>query len=225
MHTTPGKNPPTLRDLPAKQHFMLRPMEKSDADYMADWYQQVEDVSIFDRQVPMPINHDEVLKIISTIISDREKEKCAWYIAESEKNEPVGMCGLESISLLHGNAILPVFVAKAWRHSGIGMRMACIMIDLAFNQLRLHRIATVYRADNKASEILTARCGFREEGIARQAWFSEGRHYDLVNVGLLADEWAEKRVELHNGMNPAISASLGPRPSEKWIWPNTARLD
>lgn len=225
MPTTPGKKTPTLKKLLTKQHFTLRPMEKSDADCMADWYQQVEDVSIFDRQVPMPINHAEVSKIIEDIISDREKEKCAWYIAESGEKESVGMCGLESISLVHGNAILPVFVAKKWRHTGIGMRMACIMIDLAFNQLRLHRIATVYRADNKASEILTARCGFRKEGIARQAWFSQGEHYDLVNVGLLANEWPEKRVELQNGMNPAISASLGPRPSEKWIWPNTASLD
>ena len=225
MQNTPDTNKTVPGDVVTKQHFVLRPMEKSDADCMADWYQQVEDVSIFDRQVPMPINHNEVSKIIDAIVSDREKERCAWYIAETEQNEPVGMCGLESISLLHGNAILPVFVAKAWRRTGVGMRMACIMIDLAFYQLRLHRIATVYRADNKASEILTKRCGFKPEGVAKEAWFSHGRHYDLVNVGLLADDWAEKRVELQNEMNPAISASLGPRPSEKWIWPNTASLD
>jgi len=60
----------------ANQNFRMRPMEISDATALADWYQQIEDISIFDRQIPVPINHAEVVRLAETIVSDREKEKC-----------------------------------------------------------------------------------------------------------------------------------------------------
>lgn len=219
MNTITANHQSSLQDSAIRQHYVLRPMEKADADLVARWYQHLEDISIFDRQVPVPINHAEVTKLIDTIVSDRDKEKCVWYIAESAQGDAVGMCGLEAISLLHGHAILPAFVDEKWRKTGVGVRMACLMIDLAFKQLRLHRVSTVYRSDNKASKALIKRCGFKDEGVARQAWFSQGKYYDLINVGLLADEWEKNRVKLRSELNPSVTVSLGPRPSEKWIWP------
>lgn len=196
-------------------------MEVSDATAVSDWYQQIEDISIFDRQVPVPINQVEVTKLIETIVSDREKEKCLWFMVENSEGEAVGMTGLEGISTLHGNAIIPVFVAEPWRGTGVGIRMVCMILDLAFRQLRLHRISTVCRSDNQASRAIAKRCGFTEEGVSRQAWFNQGRFFDLVNIGLLADEWEKARVELTNTLDSAVTIELGPRPTETWIWPRS----
>ena len=149
-----------------QRRFRMRPIEVLDADVVAGWYQQIEDVSIFDRQLPLPINHSEVIALVKSLAADQEKEKCRWFIAETMEGEAVGMAGLEAINLLHGNAIMPVFIAEPWRRSGVGIRMACLIIDLAFKQLRLHRVATLYRADNAASNALLSRLGFKQIGFA-----------------------------------------------------------
>ena len=114
---------------------------------------------------------------------------------------------------------MPLFIAEPWRRSGVGIRMACMMIDLAFKQLRLHRVATVYRADNVATEKLVNRLGFKQEGISRQCWFSHGQYFDLMNVGVLEDEWEQTRVKLRAELNPDVTVELGPRSSEIWSWP------
>jgi len=202
-------------------HFLMRPMELGDAETMADWYQQVEDVSIFDRQSPVPLNAVEVSNIVENIIADQRKERCVWYVVENEQGTLVAMSGLEMINSLHGNAIIPAFVAADWRRTGVGIRMCCMMLDLAFRQLRLHRIGSLYRSDNGATAALIERCGLKKEGVSRQAWFSNGRYHDLVNVGILADEWESTRLELLGSLNPAVTVSLGPRPSDQWVWPAT----
>jgi RimJ/RimL family protein N-acetyltransferase len=202
-----------------QRRFRMRPIEVLDADIVAGWYQQIEDVSIFDRQLPLPINHSEVIALVKALAADQEKEKCRWFIAETIEGEAVGMAGLEAINLLHGNAIMPVFIAEPWRRSGVGIRMACLIIDLAFKQLRLHRVATLYRADNAASNALLSRLGFKQEGISRQSWFSQGQYFDQLNVGVLENEWEQVRLKLRAKLSPAVTVELGPRPSTIWSWP------
>jgi len=202
-----------------RRRFRMRPIEVSDADIIADWYQLIEDVSIFDRQIPLPINHAEVITLVKSLAADQEKEKCRWFIAETIEGEAVGMAGLEAINMLHGNAIMPVFVAEPWRRSGVGIRMACLIIDLAFKQLRLHRVATIYRADNAASDALLSRLGFKQEGVSRQSWFSQGQYFDQLNVGVLENEWEQARLILRAELSPAVTVELGPRPSAIWSWP------
>jgi RimJ/RimL family protein N-acetyltransferase len=208
------------QDTPENQRrYSMRPIEVADANVVADWYQKIEDVSIFDRQVPLPINHVEVVTLLESLVADQVKEKCRWFITETIEGKAVGMTGLEAINMLHGNAIMPVFIAEPWRRSGVGIRMACMMIDLAFKQLRLHRVATVYRADNTASAELLSRLGFKPEGISRQSWFGLGQHFDLMNVGVLVDEWEQTRLKLRTELDPAVSVELGPGSSEIWCWP------
>jgi len=208
-----------LSALSGKNSFRMRPIEISDAEAVAPWYQQLDDVSIFDRQIPLPINGQDVLTLIKTLVSDQEKNKCRWFITENANGEAVGMAGLESINLLHGHAILPVFIAEPWRRYGIGIRMACMMIDLAFRQLRLNRVVTIHRADNTASEELLNRLGFTKEGTSRQSWFSQGKYFDLMNVAVLVDEWNLARVRLLSELNPDVVVELGPRHSANWCWP------
>ena len=209
-------------NMDTQHHFRMRPFEVSEADIIAQWYHQVEDVSIFDRQVPVPINHAEVDQLVKSLVTDQSNGKCRWFLIEANDGEAVGMVALEAINMLHGHAILPVFIAEPWRRYGIGIRCAGMMIDLAFKQLRLNRVTTVYRSDNAASSMMISRLGFKHEGTSRQAWFSQGQYYDLINVGLLAGEWERIRPTLRAELNPSVNVELGPIPSQLWSWPGSA---
>lgn len=199
----------------------MRPIEVSDADDVAHWFQQIEDVSIFDRQLPLPVNHAGVSEYFKLLLSDQKKKKCRWFVTETLQGASVGMTGLEQINMLHGNAILPLFVAKPFRRTGVGIRMASLMIDLAFKQLRLHRIATLYRADNVASEILLKRLGFTNEGTARQSWFSQGKHFDVINAAILKEEWNLARAILRKELDTGITVTLGQSQDTSWRWPGS----
>ena len=201
------------------QGYKMRPIEVTDADTIAEWFQQLEDVSIFDRQAPLPLNQTEVIALVESQIADQEKDKCKWFVTEDKLGKVVGMTGLEGINMLHGHAILPLFIAAPWRRTGVGVRMACMMIDLAFNQLRLHRVATVHRADNAPSKALLCRLGFSEEGIARQAWYSQGCHFDVMNVGLIKEDWLKVRIQLQQELSQSVVVKLGPDASTDWCWP------
>ncbi len=211
-----GQQAPTTHEI-----FRMRPIEVSDAETVAEWYQQIEDVSIFDRQNPLPISHADVLAQIKSMVADQEKEKCRWFVAETIGGKAIGMTGLEGISQLHGHAILPLFIETSWRRSGVGIRMACMMIDLAFKQLRLHRVATIYRADNTSSEAVLSRLGFKPEGVSRQAWFSQGKYFDIINVGLLLEEWEQARKVLRTQLSSNVTVELGSRATVAWRWPET----
>ncbi|MFT6302059.1 MAG: RimJ/RimL family protein N-acetyltransferase [Pseudomonadales bacterium] len=197
----------------------MRPIEITDANSIADWFQQLEDISIFDRQLPLPQNHTEVTTLVESLITDQEKEKCKWFITENKDGTAVGVTGLENINMLHGHATLPMFIAAPWRRSGLGVRMASMMIDLAFKQLRLHRIATMHRADNAPSQALLSRLGFKQEGIARQSWFAQGNHFDLINAGLLKEDWLKVRIQLLQELSHSVVVNLGPNASTDWCWP------
>lgn len=197
----------------------MRPIEESDSELIADWFRQIEDVSIFDRQMPLPLNHADVVTLVGSLVADQKKEKCRWFLTESADGIPVGMVGLELINMLHGHALMPLFVAQSWRRKGVGVRMACMMIDLAFKQLRLNRITTIFRADNTSSRDLLTRLGFQQEGISRQAWFSQGTFYDLMNLGLLVDDWNKAKERLGAELSPSLVVELGPRATTLWRWP------
>ena len=117
--------------------------------------------------------------------------KAFWYVAENEAKQPMGICGLQGINYIHGDAVTPIFVAKDFRNKGLAMLLMNAMINLAFSSLRLNRLSTMYRADNEASKKLCQLLGFTIEGKIRQGWYSGGRYGDIVMVGLLKSEWAE----------------------------------
>jgi RimJ/RimL family protein N-acetyltransferase len=97
--------------------------------------------------------------------------------------------------------------------------MAGMMIDLAFKQLRLQRVETVHRTDNTPSEALLRRLGFKQEGIARQAWFAGGDYFDLMNLGILKEEWLNVRIQLLQELSQSVAVQLGPTASSDWRWP------
>jgi len=67
------------------------------------------------------------------------------------------------------------------------MRLVCA---IGFQQLDLHRIELWVHAGNDRAMHVYRKVGFTVEGIAREAFFRDGRRVDLLLMGLLATEFA-----------------------------------
>ncbi len=175
------------------KNFRFRPMELDDVAKIADWFLDFGDVAFFDRALPIPVNIDSLRESWRASLGYSVTPDAYWTIADGPDGNPAGVVGLHSINYIHGDAVLPAFVAKPFRGSGLATAMKASLIDMAFNRVGLHRLTTFYREDNAPTERALQKVGFKPEGRFREGWFANGRHYDMVIVGLLASEWAAER--------------------------------
>lgn len=175
---------------------LLRPMGLSDLERIAPWFSDFDDISLFDRNLPIPVNPEYVLEKWKLTLGYSDPPRAFWFLAEDAENVPVGICGLHSINYIHGDAIIPTFVSKKLRGSAISTGMSACVLDLAFDHLRLRRLTTFFREDHPVSKNITERLGFVEEGRLREAWYSEGTHKDVVQIGLLKADWFDIRDQL-----------------------------
>ncbi|WP_367647638.1 GNAT family N-acetyltransferase [Ruegeria arenilitoris] len=199
--------------------FKLRPMERSDLDSVLPWFQDVEDLARFDRTTRVPLNQAHAESWWKDAFAAPDASRQSWFVIETVAGETVGLAGLDSISNINRDAVVAVFVDKATRRSGVGIRAAALLMDLGFRQLGLNRITSYYRADNHNSRDLVAKIGCQIEGTMRQAWFAEGQFHDMVVVGILRDDWMVHREVLGQELDAKTVVSLGPTDCTAWSWP------
>jgi RimJ/RimL family protein N-acetyltransferase len=196
----------------------MSPLEPSCLQEISRWLSDLDDLSLFDRESRMPIGPD---MLRSGLVSADEKgvPDKHWFSIKHRDKKLVGMIGLEKLSLVNRDGVVPMFVSKPFRGRGIGIRSLALLMDVAFRQFGLQRLTSYLRADNEASRALTERAGFRQEGRLRQAWFSDGRHHDMLVIGILRQEWLERRAALADELDPRTVVTFGGDISGEWSWP------
>ena len=205
----------------ASTTYCLRPMSLDDVPTIARWFEHLADLCLFDRGCAMPVNEAAVSASWAEVLKGPEPAKAYWYALESDQGDVVAIIGLDNINYIHGDAIIAIYVATHLRKTGIGSRAMAMVVDMAFNQLRLNRLTSYLREDNQASQKLTEKVGFTQEGLIRQGWFASGKHFDIVAIGLLREEWSEHRKALIGKLDNSIEMSLGRSPDSARKWPES----
>ncbi|MEP3279445.1 MAG: GNAT family protein [Stappiaceae bacterium] len=177
-----------------RQKILFRPMNEADLDALVHWFADFDDVALFERRLPVPLSRESAIANWKSVLQHSDPPTSHWFILEDANAKPVGLCGLQSINYIHGDAIIPLFVAKQHRRKGLAAGMILTLIALAFEQLRLHRVSTIYRSNNMATQKLVASAGFTEEGRIREGWYADGEHHDTIHVGLLKSEWSDRKL-------------------------------
>jgi len=191
--------------------FSLKPMGMADVDRIADWFVDFEDVALFERNLPVPVSPEYVRETWKTALEYADPPRALWFIAEDANNEPAGVCGMQSINYIHGDAVMPVFIGTKMRRQGLAVAIAISVIDLAFFKMRLHRVTTFFREDNAATRAVTTKLGFVEEGRLREASYSDGVHKDLIQVGLLKSDWLSVRKSITDSLEKSGRIAINMR--------------
>jgi RimJ/RimL family protein N-acetyltransferase len=79
------------------------------------------------------------------------------------------------------------------QRQGYGREALSLLLRYAFDELNLYRLTAVIPEYNLPALSLFTGFGFVEEVRRRQALERDSRRWDLVQLGLLAEEWKEKR--------------------------------
>lgn len=190
--------------------YRMRPLSSKDIAALAAWFENANDLTIFDRNGPIPVGPEALEAIWRANLDDQTPRASYWFAIDDASEDVVGLAGLQSINYLHGDAVIPVFLSPMVRRIGLGVRTTAHLIDLAFDQLRLHRLTSYYRADNLASKQLTEKLGFVTEGYLRNAWYSRGQHFDVTIIGILKEEWINTRSAFFDSLDPTTVVLEGP---------------
>jgi RimJ/RimL family protein N-acetyltransferase len=202
--------------------FYMRPMTMDDVPTIAGWFEQLADHSLFDSRAGLPANAASIEKDWQKSINGAEPRTSFWFSVDDAQSNLAAIVGLENVSYINGDGVLPLILASQERSKGLGIRIVAMVLDMAFDQLRLNRVTTFYRADNAASAKLINGIGFVEEGRMRQARYAGGHYHDQIFVGMLAQEWPEHRANLVQSLNSAVDLHFGRAGQKPKAWP--ARL-
>lgn len=113
-------------------------------------------------------------------------ESYPFFILTNHGNKLAGGVTLSNIRRgVSQAASVGYWVGESFARQGIMSEGLNLTLDYAFKMLNLHRVEAACLPHNAASRGLLEKCGFREEGLARQYLCINGRWQDHVTYGIL----------------------------------------
>lgn len=131
------------------------------------------------------------------------------YLVLDEEERPIGLASYWVPNPRFArSAELGVYLGERdlWR-KGYGTDAVITLLKMLFHQLGMHRVGFATGSHNFRVKAAMEKYGVRVEGVIREDRFMDGRFYDTVRMGVLADEldailerWTqdmESRLRIH----------------------------
>jgi ribosomal-protein-serine acetyltransferase len=101
----------------------------------------------------------------------------------------VGSIGYHPIDWQTRSVVIGYWLAEKYAGRGIVTRCCRVLIDYAFREYGLNKVAIPAATKNGRSRAIPERLGFKREGIVRDAEWLYDRFVDHVVYSVLAREW------------------------------------
>jgi ribosomal-protein-serine acetyltransferase len=119
-------------------------------------------------------------------------ENKGFAIAIWFKGEMAGQIEYNYIDWANRKTEIGYWLGASFQGKGLVTKSCRVLIDHAFNELKLNRVEMHCAVENYKSRKIPENLGFKEEGVIRQAGWHHDRFVDFVVFGLLAGEWENK---------------------------------
>jgi RimJ/RimL family protein N-acetyltransferase len=138
-----------------------------------------------------PYSREQALTYIRE--NQRTDRRLVLAIVRKEDAAHIGNITLDSIDYISRSAALAIIVGdkSAWG-KGYGREAARLICEHGFLTLNLRRISAGTFDDNAGFRRIAQYLGMVEEGRRRQAAFKLGRYVDIVEFGLLREEFLRR---------------------------------
>jgi len=124
---------------------------------------------------------------------EKEKDLHFFIIRTLADDRPIGMIDLSGFNWTARHAWVGIGLGeREFWGKGYGTDAMRILLRYAFDELNLNRINLNVFEYNQRAQKSYLKCGFVEEGRARQAMLRDGKRWDIVFMGILKSEWQEK---------------------------------
>ena len=133
------------------------------------------------------ITKNEICSFVKSYIESNDKY---LFFILSQDNSIIGETVINEIDFYHKHANFRIAIFKDnYRNQGLGawaIKQACAF---AFNNLMLHRLSLEVFSFNLRAKAAYIKCGFKQEGVLREAIKSENGYNDIILMSILSHEW------------------------------------
>lgn len=155
------------------------------------WYQDPE-VARLTRYQDGPMKADEIERFFT--MRAMGPDSLAMGIHIKETGMLIGSCAFSQLDADNGSVLFHITIGEhaAWG-KGYGSEATALMVEHAFSNLGLHRVALTVFAFNERAIRAYKRVGFVVEGVAREAIWRDGRWWDEIHMSVLEPDWRTAR--------------------------------
>ena len=172
----------------SSERLLLRQPTRADAEAVFRMFTDTEVLRYYN--VDLMLTKDEAVALLE---SRRRRYEMGygirWGIYLREQHQYIGSCGFEVIHRPWQYAEIGYELARPYWGCGYMTEALRTMIRYGLESLDLHRVEAQVEPPNEPSKAVLRRLGFREEGIARERGYWRRGFHDLVQFGLLKDEF------------------------------------
>lgn len=189
------------------ERFYVRPFTREDAkgNYKNWWTDQ--DVCKYSSHGLFPMYSAELEKFLNSLESNSKivwaiivkgeqkltKDDCYTGYQYKDGSIHIGNISLDRIDWVNRSAEFSVIIGeKDYWNKGYTTEAAKFLFHHAFNKLNLGRIWTGMAASNIGMIRVAEKLGMLEEGRRKSAVFLEGEYVDVIEFGILREEWNQK---------------------------------
>jgi diamine N-acetyltransferase len=171
----------------------LRPAERTDIPLFVRWLSDARTTRNLAFRSPLGIALEE--QWFDDLLQHHGRDRWHFVICLLGDGRPVGSLDLHAIDYTSGGAGLGIQVGDPGdRSKGYGADALGVLLDFAFDQLRLERVWLDVYASNPDARRLYERVGFVHEATFRHGVYRGGRYDDVDRLAILRSEWPERRT-------------------------------
>lgn len=161
----------------------LRTVEENDLEFIRDGVNHPDVRSLVGQSFPTNIPQEE------KFFDEANENDDVIQVLITAQNDRIGFMEFDPIDRETGTAELAFWVLPEYQREGYAREAAELMLEYAFNELRMHKVsANVYEFNEPSMEFLKD-IGFTQEGVLRENAFVGGEYHDTYYFGILEREW------------------------------------
>ena len=174
------------------------------------WYRDPE-VSRLTRYRTEPMSPQEVERYFRARVLGGDTLSYAIHLLGNDRL--IGSATFSQLDLANGSVTYHITIGErdCWG-LGYGTEATELMLELAFEQLGLHRVALAVFEFNPRAIRSYEKAGFLIEGRLRGTILRDGRHWDEISMSILEPEWQARAARrLRSDATRCMSSSLRAR--------------
>jgi RimJ/RimL family protein N-acetyltransferase len=183
---------PAPKRLTAPVGVYLRPLRADDLDSFDQWLNDAES-----KRTHMGVKALAAVRDAKKYeVLGRIDEDVTLAVCSKQNDRLLGCIGLYEIDWRNRSGRFEILITETnQKYLGKGFISGAVrtMIEYGFRELSLHRLWVKIYDNNPRGRQLYARVGFTEEGRLKQAYFCEGRFWDVLVWGMLAPDYFEAK--------------------------------
>jgi RimJ/RimL family protein N-acetyltransferase len=162
-------------------------MEKDLTDAYLQWLND-EEVCAGNSHAIFPNTEYKMKAYFESLKNGAQQVVLAIIHTESEKH--IGNVALQNINWISRSAEFAILLGnKDYWGGGFGTEAAKLIVEYGFRRLNLHRVYCGTIQGNKSMIKLASKLNMKEEGKRRDAIYKNGSYLDIIEYGVLQNEF------------------------------------